>query len=147
MRAQELMVGDIVNALAIKKQKVACRVVSATNVNNTVEVTIINESNKYCGLICRPYEIYPIPLTPEIFINNGFEEKSWEGVVADKLNIKVGYVKDNIKILSDLVQIDTRNERLPILPLRFIGYAKYVHELQHILRVVGLNELADNFKI
>lgn len=66
----------------------------------------------------RLYEVSPINLTPEILEKNGFEYD-------DSVNI-VG------KMISDSV---------------YEKQFKYVHELQRALRLCGLNDLADNFKV
>lgn len=85
-----------------------------------------------------PYEFSdifePIPLTPEILEKNGFEQNE---------NVK-GYQYPNDDIIFCLEELS----RVFI----FNGVYNdicifYVHELQHILRICGLTELADNFKI
>mgnify|MGYP003291261488 CR=1 FL=1 len=71
-----------------------------------------------------PYDdVSPIPLTPEILEKNG---------------------------------LGLKGQDMPIISLKIQGdgwwnkpcaYIKYVHEFQHALRLCGLNELADDFKI
>ena len=88
----------------------------------------------------------PIPLTPEILEKNGFE-----------------FVDDSIisisaaKLLDDYTSIYFQfcNNNDCYFQLHHYGagsyeirkYVKYVYELQHALRLCGLNELADNFII
>lgn len=61
----------------------------------------------------------PIPLTAEILEKNGL---------------------DKVPELSMVLNRDT-------MPLYHSPMLYYVHELQHALRLCGLNELADNFKV
>lgn len=84
-------------------------------------------------------EVKPIPLTPEILEKNGFETK-------------FGYSKYNDE--DDFFLI-TWNEISHHLRIRTFDndcaldkdHIDYVHELQHALRLCGLNDLADNFKV
>lgn len=78
-------------------------------------------------------KIQPIALTAEILDKNGWKEMP-SGTICywDKTN------------KSNDIMCDSG------LSFSFLGrtfYPKYVHELQHALRLCGLNELADNFKI
>ena len=95
---------------------------------------------------------YPISLTNDILKKNGWEMKSYmsspyasfilayyftkdEGdthleLKGNTLKIWFNYEKGNDGVYSDIV--------IPV---------KYVHQLQHVLRLCGLDELADNFKV
>lgn len=76
-------------------------------------------------------DLEPIPLTAEILEKNGC-------IMVDKGDYGEWHIKEN-----------------PNIPLwqhtEFIIFGgieiHYVHELQHALRLCGLNELADNFQI
>jgi len=63
--------------------------------------------------------IFPIPLTAEILEKNGL---------------------DKVPELSMVINRDT-------MPMYHSPMLHYVHELQQALRLCGLNELADNFKV
>lgn len=79
-------------------------------------------------------EIEPIPLTEEILVKNGF----WRGC----------YVKYfQHKFLNNLGIDIGENVHLDHFIDDLILEVRYVHELQHALRLCGLNDLADNFKI
>ena len=65
------------------------------------------------------YYFDPIPLTPEILEKNGL---------------------DKVPELSMVLNRDT-------MPMYHSPMLHYVHELQHALRLCGLNDLADNFKV
>lgn len=81
-------------------------------------------------------DIEPIPLTPEILEKNGFKNKPHFRT----------YEKDGVPFF---VEIDKAELCLgDCWDDNSIIYAcQYVHELQHALRLCGLNELADNFII
>ena len=89
--------------------------------------------------------IEPIPLTAEILEKDGWErdiDKEWE---YNNSHILPYYCyqweKQNVKI-----EMYAGLEGFTISLI--IGRRFYaVHELQHALRLCGLNELADNFKV
>ena len=80
----------------------------------------------------------PIPLTPEILEKNGF-------IKVNSQRYDYGYpdtdcyVKVNPK--KNMIHVNGRNANSNLYSHSF------VHELQRALRLCGLNELADNFKI
>lgn len=81
-------------------------------------------------------EIKPIPLTPEILEKNGFTNNPY---------FKGIYIKEINKRCQITYDVDT-----PCLMINFRGgYVskkdiKYLHELQHALRFIGLSDIADN---
>lgn len=83
--------------------------------------------------------VKPIPLTVEILEKNGFEKVEESSFVIKRIDF---FVK--LWIMPLCVEFeyqsyfDTNEMRIVI---------EYVHELQHALRLCGLNELANNFKI
>lgn len=103
----------------------------------------------------------PIPLTPEILEWNGF----WWGLPTDiedlmSMGVGVPVTADKSWVWEDenggvvtLVfpnetdggELSCRNEPKSA----YYGWLDsiYVHELQHCLRLCGLNDLADNFKV
>lgn len=89
--------------------------------------------------------IRPIPITPEILEKNGWErdiDKEWEYNNSHILpHYCYQWEKRNVKI-----EMYAGLEGFTISLI--IGRRFYaVHELQHALRLCGLNEIADNFKI
>lgn len=76
----------------------------------------------------------PIPLTPEILEKNGF--------IYRDLPFELYWEYDGVTIdcgACDYYYINLGNNRSMDV--------SNVHELQHALRLCGLNELADNFKV
>lgn len=103
-------------------------------------------------------DIHPIPITAEILEKNGFEVKKEskmlgltiaacyelnnEAEYPNKYWIRIDDFSDDEKIrMSFDIQYPKKIHKLSGLDIA------YVHELQHALRLCGLNNLSDNFKI
>ena len=124
IRCKDLMVGDCI----------------ANRNGSPMQIVAVVEDNAYAceGNEERPwifgddegYEPQPIPLTPEILEKNGW----WYDEVDMWLHDKVDF------------GIQRRNGGLQCYNINDIKLNS-VHQLQQILRLCGLNELADNFKI
>ena len=128
MKATELMIGD----------KVMVKVLS--QIPNTY-VLHTWTANDYS----RDIQVKPIPLTAEILEKDGWErdiDKEWEYNNSHILpHYCYQWEKRNVKI-----EMYSGLEGFTISLI--IGRRFYaVHELQHVLRLYGLDELADNFKI
>ena len=80
----------------------------------------------------------PIPLTPEILVKNGF-------IKVNSQRYDYGYpdtdfyVKVNPK--KNMIHVNGRNANSNLYSHSF------VHEMQQALRLCGLNEIADHFKV
>ena len=94
-------------------------------------------------------KIEPIPLTPEILEKNGFERgviipsKFYRNIDNERLMFcsygscyGLGYVHWNESNDADIMH--RLEVQQPIM---------YIHQMQHALRLFGLDELADNFKV
>ena len=93
-------------------------------------------------------KIEGIPITPEILEKNGFEMFKYDGWVHYYRifgNSAIPFVLHSMiggEMLSQEVDIfSTSTDTNCGIEVN------YVHELQHALRLCGLNELADNFKV
>ena len=75
----------------------------------------------------------PIPVTPEILEKNGWEETEYWHEYKDGNTIIQCSLPDMRGIING-VEIEHFK-------------CEYVHQLQHLLRLCGLDELADNFKV
>ena len=127
MKCKELMVGDF------------CR----SGHGLPMQITNVGDDYAYAtfeGNEGEPWEFddkdeqpQPIPLTPEILEKNGWKETQYWHEYQDGKN--------------------TIQCRLPYMVGRINGIeigrfkCKYVHQYQHLLRLCGLNELANNFKV
>ena len=137
MKATELMVGDWV----CLKDDTKCEF--PLKVDGVLTDDISLEGEGFLGGVDGL--IRPIPLTPEILDKNGWErdiDKEWEYNNSHILpHYCYQWEKQNVKI-----EMYAGLEGFTISLI--IGRRFYaVHELQHVLRLYGLDELADNFKI
>ena len=80
----------------------------------------------------------PIPLTPEILEKNGFVKVNSQRYDYGNPDTDC-YVKVNPK--KNMIHVNGRNANSNLYSHSF------VHELQNSLRLCGLDELADNFKV
>ena len=132
MKEKELMIGD----------KVMVKVLSQIPDTYVLHTWTANDYS-------MDIQVKPIPLTPEILEKNGFERgvvipsKFYRNIDNERLIFcphsscyDLGYVHWNE---SNDVDIMHRLEvQQPIM---------YIHQMQHALRLFGLDELADNFKV
>ena len=142
MKATELMIGD----------KVMVKVLS--QIPNTY-VLHTWTANDYS----RDIQVKPAPLTPEILEKNGFSPETfltseWEKEVYFKeFSSCVVEPDESGKYIfgTTIYWNKTDGDGSPIdwgtMYDSRICNLQYVHELQQALRLVGLNELADNFKV
>ncbi len=127
MEAKELMIGD----------KVMVKVLSQIPDTYVLHTWTANDYS-------RSLQVKPIPLTAEILEKNGLEKTlideeycyslvTMDYVIVIRTN-RDGYWKyDSVREIGRGVVIQRKFD--------------YVHQLQHALRLCGLDELADNFKV
>ena len=142
MKATELMIGDWVGRVFDDK-RIEYRQVDWIR---TGEIGM--RYQKVWAIGC----IEPIPLTPEILEKNGFvqEDDAYMDDIAYKCfcEILTGHYSANDIIVSyDGSKEFTITNDLGYPCDEITLYRPKVHELQHALRLCGLNELADNFKV
>lgn len=127
LQAKELMIGDFIR---IKGKPWKVSYIAPFDIGDARLAVI---SNDYDG---NPYlsDIEPIPLTIEILEANGWELLSF-------------YNREAYYAPNGVFSLDLRNGLLRLIIHGKIIIIQYVHELQRALRLCGLNELADNFKI
>ena len=142
MEAKELMIGD----------KVMVKVLS--QIPNTYVLYTWTANDYY-----RDIQVKPIPLTAEILERNGFNPDTfltaeWKRKVYFKefpgCVVEPDYLGKYI--FGTTIYWDKEDgDGLPIdwgtMYESRIYNLQYVHELQHALRLCGLNQLADNFKV
>ena len=139
MKAQELMVGDWVYAIDINGEKHPCRA-------NNLEYDYTNKRGDFCvDFYGTGYEaewpdvafnVEPIPLTPEILEKNGFRQDP------------KSRSRKSHQIITNDVYISWWKGRLNIMYKPFVGHStnhincdgKYVHELQHALKLAGIEK-------
>ena len=141
MKATDLMIGDWVLWKTRNVQIVrTCALVYSFGHRDVWLAHCNDDNNVECHDMST---ISPIPLTPEILEKNGFcfvkssdRDTAWNGWWIYKgLELAVCCLDRNANWPCYINIIDSNIK------------CKYVHQLQHALRLCGLNELADNFKI
>jgi len=92
----------------------------------------------------REEDVKPLPLTSKILLANGFEfdEEVKRGYVLYLDEGKTWYVAVSLRYNDEPRMTEISFERCGV-----VKPIQYVHELQHALRLVGLNDLARNLKI
>ena len=135
MKATELMVGDWV----CLKDDIKCEL--PLKVDGVLTDDISLEGEGFLGgaeALTRP-----IPITPEILEKNDIKKRRDEYAVFGWEGMKQWYVTlEDFKPQYDFWFMTSSDRDLNIS-----GQIRYVHQLQHALRLCGLEELADNFKI
>ena len=94
-----------------------------------------NYSEMFCpnGIPVIGRDLKPIPLTPEILEKNGWKETQYWHEYQDGKNTIQCCLPDMRGIING-IEIEHFK-------------CEYVHQYQHLLRLCGLDELADNFKV
>lgn len=131
MKATDLMIGDWV------------KIKGHLDYDKVQEIARDENMQWYISFACsatlfRAYEFEPIPLTPEILEKNGFIKVNSQRYDYGSPDNDC-YVKVNPK--KNMIHVNGRNANSNLYSHSF------VHELQRALRLCGLNELADNFKV
>lgn len=127
MKANELMIGDWVFHFG-KPSKV----LGVKDIHKGHDAILLFGDN---GFSRKGFE--PIPLTEEILKANANPHIKYENIC--------GYLSINIR-KEGLKDKDAKGH-FPIRIVILDGKVIFVHQLQHALRLCGLNELADNFKV
>lgn len=124
MKANELMIGDWVYSYYSAPEKWQPR-----------QWTITFYEGNFIGMADPETSCRPIPLTTEILEKNGFTKTHTQ---------YTEYMWSHPSRCTFLYQYDPDGE---ICLENTEIELNYVHQLQHALRLCGLNELADNLKV
>lgn len=127
IKCRDLMVGDWVN----NEYGLLAQIINVCNVC----AYAIFKNNEDSPWVFDDYVYHPvpIPLTSEILEKNGWKETEYWHEYKDG-NTIIQYSLSNIWGIINGVEIEHFK-------------CEYVHQLQHLLRLCGLDELADNFKV
>ena len=125
IKCRDLMIGDLVCLKDDTNYKLPMKV------NCILKDDIFLEGKGFLGSI--EDTIKPIPLTSEILEKNGWKETEYWHEYKDG-NTIIQYSLSNIWGIINGVEIEHFK-------------CEYVHQYQHLLRLCGLYELADNFKV
>ena len=129
MKVEELQIGDLVQC-GNRVEKCLNWLIRIRNHRNPYKI-----STEFVGGFFHRKEedVAPIPLTVEILEKNGFVcMQYWHEYQAVGISIQT--------------QLPSVRGQVNGIQFEF-GSIRYVHELQHALRLVGLSELAKNLKV
>ena len=152
MEAKELMIGDwvIFGDEPLKVQHIYNNgyddIVAEIVEDGTNEYGVYEEIKDVPVVYCSP-----IPLTTEILEKNGFYDRNTKWYYKRFgsyvcVDIAISLVYREIEV-SKVCGAGTDCEEEEYGSSIVFGNDIYVHELQHVLRLCGLDELADNFKV
>lgn len=132
IKAEDLIIGDLVKVIGTESvftDGEICRI-EATDVTcgNFASLKGIEWGIEECGFLRDCMQIDPITLTPEILEKNGFEMRE-DTVVYAKNRLALKPLDE-----GKGYQVGLGSLRLFYIKVRIV---KYVHELQHILWVLG----------
>ncbi|MEE3414825.1 MAG: hypothetical protein VZR53_05590 [Prevotella sp.] len=139
MKATELMKGDWVSYIGKDFNDYIDRVSEIIDGCVVLDKEMIHRSID---------NIHPIPLTPEILEKNGFEQHItapcgyYHAPVFDMYDVLFHASKDSYEDTWHVEVFTDHNDNNYVL-----FNICYTHELQHVLRLCGLNALADNLKL
>ena len=152
MKATDLMIGDWV----CLKDDTKCEF--PLKVDGVLTDDISLEGEGFLGGVDGL--IRPIPITPEILEKNGWHfdltpyEKDLNECCGMSIDKHWCYADTNIDISlffpitgEEMGRLDVNNHHLKRYLEFLLRDTLYVHEMQNALRLCGLNELADNFKV
>ena len=141
MKANELMIGDWVGRVFDDKR------IDYRQVDWIRTGEIGMRYQKVWAIGC----IEPIPLTTEILEKNGFYDRNTQWCYESLgsyvcFDIAISLIYRDIEV-SKVCGAGTDCEEVEYGSSIVFGNDIYVHEMQNALRLCGLNELADNFKV
>ena len=134
MKPNELMIGDWVIDAGITSRTVYQRI------NRTDERSNSCVADDY-KVILGEAGIKPIPITPEILEANGIRHYKDCGRLSYYKRMDIDFVI-RYEIYSGYIEIKLCDGNSIS-----VERITKVHELQHVLRLIGMNDLADNFVI
>ena len=140
MKATELMVGDLV----CLKDDIKCEL--PLKIDGVLTNDISLEGEGFLG--GAEGLIRPIPITPEMLVKNGFYDRNtqWYYKRFGSYVCFISLVDREIEV-SKVFVAGTDCEEYEYGSSIVFGNDICVHTLQHTLRLCGLDELADNFKV
>ena len=129
MKTTDLMLRDWVAYEGIPSQVIMISLEGVAMIVKEEQIIYINSE-----------QLKPIPLTEEVFKLNGFNSlqiTALPHIVIYKIKIDE----------TNYFTLDEMNKHFYVPFCEGVADINYVHELQHYLRLIGLTDLADNFKI
>ena len=140
MKATELMIGDWVGRVFDDKR------IEYRQVDGIRTGEIGMRYQKVWAIGC----IEPIPLTPEILEKNGFKKIDFSHYQINDRTLVLdadGKWDGEVSWHWVVTEMSTNSKGQNVVLDYYVATLNYAHQLQHALRLCGLDELADNFKV
>ena len=131
MRPEKLMIGDWVSLFQGNPDGSSCNV-RVSYIGEYGEVGI-DGCEEYTSANCNL--LFPIPLTPEILEKNGFVKQAYDGWLISENNGR-RLIEYRTDYFDGLLRIDYAEEPFSKISIKL----KYVHQLQHALKVCGIDK-------
>lgn len=127
MKANELMIGDWVNSTIEGKGKV-----TRIERDGFIAITYGNMPN---AVVCKSYDLIPIPLTTEILQANGFD-------CSDEEVVRYNFTDGDYQGHFSLRRMYSGNtpKGWSFFAFNVLTIIDYVHELQHALKLCGIDK-------
>ena len=131
MNANELMIGDLINAFGVVRIVTSIHGLERPEDDGMLTTMVPGCEFPESNLSFRPCYAQPIPLTEEILEKNGFEKQDdgWYKITLEEENLIGVQPFENVNWIFGANVFPNIIEHLNIL---------YVHELQHALRLCGI---------
>lgn len=140
MKAEELQICDWITISKFKE--------NGTDINVKVYGIGVDVVLTKTETGVNPYElsqVKPIPLTDDILKLNGWKDSQYSNILKVYRDGEV-YMEIRADNLAIWLNVDGE-EPIDIYADYILPRPKYVHTLQHCLRLVGMNDLADNWRV
>lgn len=147
MKAKDLMIGDLINGFGVVRRVTSINGLERTEDDGLLTTMVPGCEFSESNLSFRPCYAQPIPITPDILEKNGFEELMNESEVsAARFGRKpepTGVWQYGFGRFDSVAYVPEQS----FLRIKFmegcqadIANIKYVHELQHALRLCGVEK-------
>lgn len=132
MKAQELMLGDLVTFKDCQKDT-SPAIIKVWQINADNEAFVSIDGSDGLDEISLDDEIVGIPITSEILVKNGFISRGSWWYIPNTPRLDMGILGFGID--------DGCGTGFSQMPNGdFVFFSKYVHEIQHVLRLCGIDK-------
>lgn len=138
MKPEELMIGDIVTFKDCQNDKKPV-IIKIWSINQDGESFAFIDDDESVDEIVIDDEIVGLPLTPEILEKNGFSGKMYTICEIDE-NRKLQFYYHEHRLKLYWVGVDEYNNSSVVTDEIFRCHCMYVHELQHSLKLCGIEK-------
>lgn len=152
MKAKELMIDDYVSYIDTFGNRKQGKVTDLHH-NESWETIYVDFCDQNPERKSKIRRVRPIPLTEEILQKNEFKKHTFNGTIiySKKSFVEIDWYDVDVEISKDAEGIQRWDCVCIKIQKAGANLTLYnqscFHQLQHALRLVGLNEMADNLKV